>query len=106
MALESRSSDLNMETEVPAILPLPREVVAQIKSSTTITSLPMVIQELIRNALDADASSINISVDFKRGGCIVEDDGSGIHPGEFQEAGGLGKLHCILALKGSTSRVR
>ncbi|KAI9851313.1 MAG: DNA mismatch repair protein [Vezdaea acicularis] len=91
-----------MDTEVPAILPLPQEVVAQIKSSTTITSLPMVIQELIRNALDADASSINISVDFKRGGCTVEDDGSGIHPGEFQEAGGLGKLHYTSKL-GSSS---
>lgn len=73
------------------ILPLPAEVVAQIKSSTAITSLSGVIIGLVENSLDARARKIEISVDFRRGQCSVEDDGSGIPPLEFSSNGGLGK---------------
>jgi hypothetical protein len=76
-----------------AILPLPTEVAAQIKSSATITSLTFAILGLIQNSLDAQATKIDIDVDFRRGGCIVEDDGLGILPNEFGENGGLGKLY-------------
>ncbi|KAF1810205.1 hypothetical protein P152DRAFT_401737 [Eremomyces bilateralis CBS 781.70] len=72
---------------------LPDEVVAQIKSSSTITSLCAVALGLIRNSLDAAASRIEIEVDFNRGNCIVEDDGVGILPSEFHEGGGLGKQY-------------
>jgi hypothetical protein len=75
------------------ILPLPTEVIAQIKSSVTITSLTFAILGLVQNSLDAQAKKINIDVDFRRGGCIVEDDGLGILPTEFDENGGLGKLY-------------
>lgn len=73
------------------ILPLPAEVVAQIKSSTIITSISTVVTGLIENSLDAGARKIEISVDFRRGQCTVEDDGSGIPPLEFSNNGGLGK---------------
>ncbi|TAQ86501.1 hypothetical protein B7494_g5175 [Chlorociboria aeruginascens] len=76
-----------------SILPLPADVVAQIKSSATITSLNGVIFELLKNSLDAESTKVEISVDYSRGGCIVEDDGLGILPSEFGENGGLGELY-------------
>lgn len=77
-----------------AILPLPEDVVAQIKSSTAILSLTGVVLELLKNALDAGASRIEAVVDFARGGCSVEDNGLGIAASEFRKEGGLGKLYC------------
>ena len=78
-----------------AILPLPPQVVAQIKSSVLITSLNDVVLDLAKNALDANATKIDVTVNFAHGGCVVEDDGDGIRREEFQETGGLGKLHCM-----------
>ncbi|KAJ5560003.1 hypothetical protein N7513_002402 [Penicillium frequentans] len=72
---------------------LPPDVAAKIKSSISITHLNGVILELVKNALDANASTVHISVDIKRGGCIIEDDGDGIHSIEFESTGGLGKAH-------------
>lgn len=77
-----------------AILPLPADVISQIESSTTITSLISVVLGLLENSLDAQASRVNITVDFGRGGCSVEDDGLGILPSEFHENGGVGRMHC------------
>ncbi|KAI1123523.1 hypothetical protein F5Y10DRAFT_251708 [Nemania abortiva] len=76
-----------------SIRPLPDNVVAQIKSSTTITSLNGVVCGLFRNSLDSEATRVTISVDYMRGNCSVEDDGPGILPAEFKPSGGLGKLH-------------
>ena len=83
-----------MQDNSPSILPIPPEVAAQIRSSTTITTLTCVVLGLLVNSLDADARRIDISVDFGRGAVSVEDDGFGIPPREFTEAGGLGKLYC------------
>jgi signal transduction histidine kinase len=79
--------------ESASILPLPTEVIAQIKSSVAITSLTAVILGLVENSLDAQASKLTVEVDFVRGDCVVEDDGRGILPQEFGEGGGLGKLY-------------
>jgi DNA mismatch repair protein MLH3 len=68
-------------------------VVAQIKSSTTITGLNQVIIGLFENSLDAQATKIDISVDYRRGGCTIEDNGIGISPLEFRENGGLGRMY-------------
>jgi Histidine kinase-, DNA gyrase B-, and HSP90-like ATPase len=76
-----------------SIQPLPPDVIAQIKSSIAITSLNGVACELVKNSLDASSTKIYISVDYARGGCVIEDDGLGILPAEFREAGGLGKLY-------------
>lgn len=76
-----------------SIQPLPPDVVAQIKSSTVITSLNRVVCELVENALDAESTKVNINVDYTRGGCVVEDNGLGILPSEFSPCGGLGKLY-------------
>ncbi|KAL2868475.1 putative DNA mismatch repair protein (Mlh3) [Aspergillus lucknowensis] len=75
------------------IQPLPSEVAAQIKSSTSIIHLNGVIVELVKNALDANAVTVCVTVDYRRGGCVVEDDGIGIPPVEFEPDGGLGKAH-------------
>ncbi len=72
---------------------LPDDVISQIKSSTTVTSLNGVICGLLKNSLDAKATKITISVDYARGNCSVEDDGLGIPPTEFNTDGGLGRLH-------------
>ncbi|KAL4870710.1 hypothetical protein BDV12DRAFT_165652 [Aspergillus spectabilis] len=77
----------------PTIQPLPSEVARKIKSSTGITYLNGVIVELVKNALDANAHSISVTVDYRRGGCVVEDDGDGIAPTEFEPEGGLGKAY-------------
>ncbi|KAJ5214482.1 hypothetical protein N7449_001651 [Penicillium cf. viridicatum] len=72
---------------------LPSDVIAKINSSTSIVHLTGVILELVKNSLDANAHTVFVTVDFKRGGCIVEDDGDGIPSIEFEVAGGLGKAH-------------
>lgn len=74
-----------------SIQPLPPDVIAQIKSSISITSLNGVICELVKNSLDAGATKLDINVDYSRGGCCVEDDGFGILPFEFRKDGHLGK---------------
>lgn len=79
------------------IRPLPSDVAAKIKSSTSITHLNGVIIDLVKNALDAKAHTVHVSVDFKRGSCMVEDDGEGIPTAEFESSGGLGKAHRILS---------
>ncbi|EKD16468.1 DNA mismatch repair protein [Drepanopeziza brunnea f. sp. 'multigermtubi' MB_m1] len=66
-----------------SIQPLPPDVVAQIKSSITVTSLNGVVRELVKNSLDAGATKIEICLDYGRGGCSVEDDGLGILPSEL-----------------------
>ncbi|PSS03341.1 hypothetical protein BD289DRAFT_191539 [Coniella lustricola] len=76
-----------------SIRPLPDQVAAQITSSTALTSLNAVVAGLVRNALDAAASHINLTVDYARGHCCVEDDGVGIPPAEFSPDGGLAQLH-------------
>ncbi|GIC91266.1 putative DNA mismatch repair protein (Mlh3) [Aspergillus udagawae] len=82
-----------MSSEDSRIEPLPPEVVAKIKSSTSITDLNRVVVELVKNALDANAHTVSVTVDFHRGGCVVEDDGDGIPPAEFESDGGIGKAH-------------
>jgi DNA mismatch repair protein MLH3 len=84
-----------------SIQPLPPEVVAQIKSSTTIISLNGVVCELLKNSLDASSNKVEITVDYSRGSCIVEDDGVGIPPPEFGEEGGLGKLYRTCSSRGT-----
>ena len=76
-----------------SIRPLPDSVSSQIKSSAAINSLSSVVLGLVQNSLDASATSINVSVDFTRADCSVEDNGVGIPPGDFRPEGGLGKLH-------------
>ncbi|KAI4920688.1 uncharacterized protein J4E92_008331 [Alternaria infectoria] len=95
----TRNTSIGAKHTIPnaprrTILPLPAEVIAQIKSSTAIVSLTGVVLELLKNSLDAKATKVEAAIDFARGGCSVEDDGLGVSPLEFREEGGLGKLYC------------
>lgn len=76
------------------ILPLSDEAIAAIHSSKHITSLQGVVFALLENCLDAGATRVEISVDWRRGGATVIDNGNGIPQAEFNEDGGLGKLYC------------
>ncbi|KAF4776696.1 hypothetical protein HER10_EVM0008117 [Colletotrichum scovillei] len=76
-----------------SIKPLPEDVTRRIRSSATVTSLNGVACALVKNSLDAEATRVNITIDYSRGNCTVEDDGLGILPVEFQENGGLAKQH-------------
>ena len=76
------------------ILPLATDVVAQIRSTSTIVSLEDAVVGLFQNSLDAGASRITVLVTFGRGGCTVEDNGSGILTANFAENGKLGQMHC------------
>ncbi|TKA23410.1 hypothetical protein B0A50_07286 [Salinomyces thailandicus] len=75
------------------ILPLSADAIAQIHSSKNITSLHGVVLALLENSLDADASKIDVTVDFRRGCCTVEDNGIGISTSEFVQHGGLGRMY-------------
>lgn len=88
-----------------AIRLLPPDVVAKLKSSTSITHLNGVVLELVKNALDANAHTVFVTVDVRRGSCIVEDDGDGIPPAEFESSGGLGKAHRTLTCEGNQCMV-
>lgn len=72
---------------------LPDDVASKIKSSIVISSLSVVVVGLLKNSLDAQADKVDISVDFGRGSCTVEDDGCGIAPADFHHDGGLGKIY-------------
>lgn len=80
------------ESDAP-ILPLPPEVAKKVQSSVKITNLNGVVVELTKNALDAGAGSVSIVVDYRRGGCIVEDDGYGLPAAEFKDGSGLCRPH-------------
>lgn len=75
------------------ILPLSTDAVAQIHSSKNITSLQGVILSLLENSLDAGSTKVEIIADFRRWGCTVEDNGSGIPHREFLEDGGLLQMY-------------
>ncbi|EXU97917.1 DNA mismatch repair protein [Metarhizium robertsii] len=76
-----------------SIRPLPKDVVDRIKSSSEITSLNQVVCGLLTNSLDACCTKVNISLDYVLGNCTVQDNGLGIEPSEFEQDGGLCKLH-------------
>lgn len=76
-----------------SIRQLPQDVVDKLKSGVVITSLQHVAAGLLKNSLDAGATKVNITVDFTRGNCTIEDNGTGIEPREFEETGGIGKFN-------------
>jgi len=80
---------------IPRILPIQAEDVAQIKSSINITTLEDAVLGLLCNALDAEATKIEIDVQSDRGSCTVTDNGFGIPEYEFTEDGGLLKVYCV-----------
>ncbi|KAK5189469.1 DNA mismatch repair protein [Exophiala xenobiotica] len=81
-------------TTTPSIALLPENVQLGLSSAHDINSYEHVVEGLIRNALDADATFITIEVDFAKGYISIRDDGAGINSPEFSEAGHLAKPNC------------
>ena len=75
------------------IVALSEADIASIKSSTSILHLQDVIVGLFSNSLDGNATKIEISIDFLKGNCTIEDNGMGISRDEFRESGGLLKAY-------------
>lgn len=85
--------DQRARPKMSPILPLPVEAISQLHSSKHITSLQGAALSLLENSLDAGSSKVEIAVDFRRGGCTVEDNGLGIPPNAFESEGGLGRMY-------------
>jgi DNA mismatch repair protein MLH3 len=81
-------------TTTPSIALLPENVQLGLSSAHDLNSYEHVIEGLIRNALDADATFVAIEVDFAKGYISIRDDGAGINSLEFSEAGHLAKPNC------------
>lgn len=77
-----------------SILPLPDTVREQVKSSTRITTLSDVVEELFKNSLDADAATVEIEVDFAKGFCSIKDDGVGIPALDLSHDGNFARPNC------------
>ncbi|KAI9355531.1 hypothetical protein BD770DRAFT_391157 [Pilaira anomala] len=57
---------------------LDSSVIHQLRSSLVISTLPQCLKELIHNAIDANATNIEISIDIEKFSLQVEDNGEGI----------------------------
>ncbi|WVZ62846.1 hypothetical protein U9M48_012542 [Paspalum notatum var. saurae] len=57
---------------------LPKSVYSSLRSSIILSDLPRVVEELIYNSIDANASKIDIAVNIRACYVKVEDDGCGI----------------------------
>ncbi|KAL0095499.1 hypothetical protein F4703DRAFT_1938783 [Phycomyces blakesleeanus] len=66
--------------EITSVTLLDDSVISRLRSSIVITSLKQCLIELIYNALDADATAIEVRVDIENFTVQVTDNGIGIHP--------------------------
>jgi hypothetical protein len=57
--------------------------VIKILSESTYDSFPYSLKELIVNSYDADSKNVFLTIDLKKEIIIIEDDGSGISPSDF-----------------------
>lgn len=77
MSAPSRGEPLPRSTLQP-IVPLPPSTTSLLRSTLVIPSLPAALLELVQNALDAQASRIDVSFDLDRWTIKCEDNGVGI----------------------------
>ncbi|TEB35750.1 hypothetical protein FA13DRAFT_1376732 [Coprinellus micaceus] len=60
---------------------------SHIRSTQILTSLPQIVSELLQNALDAGATSVEISIDAQEWLCWVKDNGHGIGKNNLDSIG-------------------
>lgn len=94
-----------MSRNLAPIVALSEADISQLQSSRTITTLKEVVAGLLSNALEAEATNIQITWDHAKGDCIVEDNGIGIALEEFRENGGLLKPYRQLTFASSNKRM-
>ena len=87
-------------------------VTARIKSSASLNSFDDVVLGLMRNSLDANATTIDIVIDLMHAYCSIEDNGNGIAPEEFpgstfkpRDSGAFGHSRSFIANLSALSRV-
>ncbi|GAA5949571.1 hypothetical protein JCM3765_002708 [Sporobolomyces pararoseus] len=80
------------------ILPLPSRTTSLLRSSIILPSFPSIASELVYNSLDAQASSIHLTVDLATWSIHCKDNGNGISGQE------LGKLDRYSTSKVSSTR--
>jgi len=68
---------------------LPENSQASISASFSITCLAAAAEELVLNSLDANSTSVTLSLHFSDFGVRVEDNGKGINDFEL-----IGQAHC------------
>lgn len=61
---------------------MPTEAIDLLLSSRRVSSRESICRELIYNSLDAEATSINVSINTRTGSLEVQDDGHGIPPAD------------------------
>ncbi|KAI9574792.1 hypothetical protein HD554DRAFT_2050106 [Boletus coccyginus] len=66
---------------------LSAETRTKLRSTQILTSLPAIVSELLQNAIDAEASQIDIGVDCAEWSCWVMDNGSGFTKDGLQKVG-------------------
>ncbi len=64
------------------IIRLSKEQTDLLRSSIIITNLSDAISELIKNAIDARSSKIDVLLNLSTGSVTVSDDGTGISPAD------------------------
>lgn len=69
------------------IAPLPPRTASHLRSSIILPSLPSILTELIQNALDANATKIDTSIDLARWTVACHDNGHGIGWADLQQLG-------------------
>lgn len=70
-----------------SIRPLPSSTSNLIKSQVDLNTFPSCILEVVKNSVDAHASRVLITVDFKRLYFVVVDNGAGIAPNDLELIG-------------------
>jgi DNA mismatch repair protein MLH3 len=60
---------------------------SHIRSTQILTSLPQIVSELLQNALDAGATSVEIGIDAQEWLCWVKDNGHGIGKNNLDSIG-------------------
>lgn len=83
----------NVNGNVDRIRKLPTSTQHRLRSSQILTTLPQVVSELLQNALDAGAKTVEIGVDCEEWMCWVKDDGCGIAKEGLKALAGAGGEH-------------
>lgn len=83
-----------MRSTQPRIQLLDSVSQSRIQSSVHILSLNDIVIELVKNALDANAKSVQVVLNYSTGSCSVQDDGHGIAVQDFAPDGKLAESYC------------
>jgi DNA mismatch repair protein MLH3 len=90
-----------MTDETHVIRRLPPPVQARLRSTQILTSLQQIISELVQNALDANASAIDIGLDCAEWNVWVRDNGAGISKDGLESLAEGGRYSsCYILLPG------